>query len=136
MTSLTDKIKATLIDIETAVDMTGRTKDEILTASKTLKSNDLIDIVAYFLVPPPNAGAKYIPARPVIDDGLTPEQRVKIQEVRKLSDLLNAQKAKVDTESTASGLQSALPGIQVVAPSLKDLESTSIELPSFPSSSP
>jgi hypothetical protein len=39
---------------------------------------------------PATSGQKYVPPAPVIDDGLTPEVREKLQTARKLADLLSA----------------------------------------------
>jgi len=71
------------------MNMTGRSEEDVVAAIGTVKSNDIVDVVAYLLDPPPNAGAKYIPPKPVIDDGLTPEVREKLKVARELAEILN-----------------------------------------------
>ena len=39
---------------------------------------------------PATSGQKYVPSAPVVDDGLTPEVREKLQTARKLADLFSA----------------------------------------------
>jgi hypothetical protein len=70
--------------------LTGRTEAEVVAAANATGSDDVVDVVAYLLDPPPNPGAKYIPPKPVIDDGLTPDVREKLKLARELSDRLNS----------------------------------------------
>lgn len=61
-----------------------------MAAATAVGTDDMVDVIAYLLDPPPNPGAKYIPPKPVIDDGLTPEVREKLKVARDLSDKLNS----------------------------------------------
>lgn len=71
------------------MNMTGRTEEDVVAAIQAVKSNDIVDVVAYLLDPPMNAGAKYMPPKPVIDDGLTDEVREKLKSARELAEILN-----------------------------------------------
>ncbi len=79
-----------MLDIGKIMNMTGRSEADVVAAISAVKSNDIVDVVAYLLDPPPVAGAKYIPPKPVIDDGLTPEVREKLKVARELAEILNA----------------------------------------------
>lgn len=112
MSSLLQKVRSSLFDIEKVVDMTGATKEQVIAASESLKTTDIVDLVSHFLNPPLISGSKYIPSKPVIDDGLTSEVREKLVKARELLDILNLNADK--KRSNASGLQSDLPKIQDV----------------------
>jgi hypothetical protein len=79
-----------MLDIGKIIALTGRTEEDVISAANAVGSDDIVDVVAYMLDPPPNPGAKYIPTKPVIDDGLTPEVREKLKLARELSDRLNS----------------------------------------------
>lgn len=79
-----------MLDIGKVIALTGRTEAEIVAAATAVRTDDLVDVIAYLIDPPPNPGAKYIPPKPVIDDGLTPEVREKLKVARDLSDRLNS----------------------------------------------
>lgn len=70
--------------------LTGRTEAEVVAAANATGTDDIVDVIAYLLDPPATSGAKYIPPKPVIDDGLTPEVREKLKVARELSDRLNS----------------------------------------------
>lgn len=98
-----------MLDIGKIMNMTGRSEEDVLAAIQAVKSNDIVDVVAYLLDPPPNSGAKYIPPKPVIDDGLEPEVREKLKVARELAELLNnrptaSPSAAVPQRSQTSGL--------------------------------
>ena len=51
---------------------------------------DVLDAIDALTTVPATSGQRHIPAAPVIDDGLTPEVREKLQTARKLADLFSA----------------------------------------------
>jgi hypothetical protein len=79
-----------MLDVGKVIALTGRTEEEVVAAANATGTDDIIDVVAYLLDPPPNSGAKYMPQKPVIDDGLSPEVREKLKIARELSDKLNS----------------------------------------------
>jgi hypothetical protein len=74
---------------ELIVSLTGCTlveAEEALAASK----GDTIEAVDTLLAKSSVAGDKYIPSKPIVDDGLTEEVRKNIVRAREFADLLNA----------------------------------------------
>lgn len=91
-----------MLDIGKIMSLTGRSEEDVIAAIKAVATDDMIDVVAHLLDPPPNPGAKYIPPKPVIDDGLTPEVREKLKTARELSDFLNKRATPTPVAAGAS----------------------------------
>lgn len=78
---------------------------------------DVLKAIEENLKIPVVSGEKYIPAPRIIDDGLDPEVREKLNEARKLSDLFNASfrndllvsQAKTSDEAVVPEVEAAVP---------------------------
>lgn len=86
-------------DIQDIINYTG--VDTVTAEQALLKYGNAFDAMVNLIEVPVVSGSKYIPAKPVIDDGLTPEVREKLVTARKLADLLTFS-AKNDLRAKAS----------------------------------
>lgn len=75
--------------IRQAMEMSGCTEEQVLTAYEQVRKPDVVEIVSYLIDPPKAKGDKFLPPKPTIDDGLTPEVRAKLKQAREFSDQLN-----------------------------------------------
>lgn len=75
------------------------TKEEAEKALADAKDS-VIDAVDHLLEVPPVRGAKFIPPKPTIHDGLTEEVRGKLKQARELFEILNAAPRVSGTEKT------------------------------------
>lgn len=69
--------------------MLGCTQEEAQTYLDRAEGDVLAAIEANIAVPD-TKGNKYVPAKPVVDDGLTPDVREKLQKARELADMFSA----------------------------------------------
>jgi hypothetical protein len=95
-------------DVLFVMSMTASTREEA--ESALLKFQSVEDAIDALLVKPPSSGDKYIPATPVIDKGLTPEQEERCKKGRWLQDQVNvvfsAAHSKTRTPLDAEGCSS------------------------------
>ena len=75
--------------IRQAMEMSGCTEEQVLSAYEQVRKPDVVEIVSFLLDPPKAKGDKFLPPKPTIDDGLTPEVRAKLKQAREFSEALN-----------------------------------------------
>jgi hypothetical protein len=116
-------------DEEKVMMMLGCTEEEA--RSYLVKAQgDVMKAIEDNLKIPKVSGDKYIPAPPVIDDGLDDEVREKLNEARRLSDLFNASFRNdllVSQAKTSSVEADAIPSVEQVVEQIVEQD---VELPS------
>ncbi len=75
--------------IRQAMEMSGCTEEQVLTAYEQVRKPDVVEIVSFLIDPPKAKGDKFLPPKPTIEDGLTPEVRAKLKQAREFSEQLN-----------------------------------------------
>jgi hypothetical protein len=75
--------------IQQAMEMSGCSEEQVLTAYEQIRKPDVVEIVSFLLTVPKAKGDKFLPSKPTIDDGLTPDVRAKLKQAREFSEALN-----------------------------------------------
>ena len=76
-------------NVETIMHMTGCDQAEA-EAALLLHPNDIIAAMDFVMPKPTVSGAKYIPAKPVVDTGMDEEQKARCEKGRWMQDKVNA----------------------------------------------
>ena len=113
-------------DVEMICQLIGCSQEDAKNA--LLNHQTLVDAIDSFLPPAPVvSGSKYIPSKPIVDSGLSPEQKELCDRGRWLQDKVNAvfsvahSKILPDLEAQQSSLQSAeVSAVSIPAVSIED----------------
>ena len=114
--------------IETIMHMTGCDQTDA-EAALLLYPNDVIAAIDFILPKPKVSGAKYIPPKPVINNGMDEEQKARCEKGRWLQEKVNAvfsvahSKILSAPEAEQSALESAEVSLPVAEPVEKSVES-------------
>ena len=87
--------------IEKACSIADCSRADAEAAIKSLNTTDLVEVVAFLLKPPECTGSRYIPEKPMNNDGLTDEVRENLAKARVISDVMS----NPPTSSSRSGPQ-------------------------------
>ena len=105
-------------DTSKVMNMTGCDQAEA-EAALLLYPNDVIAAIDFILPKPKVSGAKYIPAKPVVDNGMDAEQKARCERGRWMQDKVNAvfsvahSKILPDLQAAQSSTQSAEASVTV-----------------------